>query len=130
MTEHVRWKSNQISNILLIEDFYKCNCVIRFTYIYGISFDIIIPSVDAGKLCIDNDRESIKLAPTKEVLSFKAYAVRRRMNRLRRSACQLYQSERMVHVISKLEREIELGRIRIRKDRKIHADLGKLPCRM
>ena len=83
-------------------------------------------TVDAGKLCVDMmSRESVKLAPTKEVLSFKAYSARRRMNRLRRSACMLFQSDSFIKVIDKLEQEVELGRILIRKDRKIHADLGR-----
>ena len=83
-------------------------------------------TVDAGKLCVDMmSRESVKLAPTKEVLSFKAYSARRRMNRLRRSACMLFQSDSFIKVINKLEQEVELGRILIRKDRKIHADLGR-----
>ena len=34
------------------------------------------------------------------------------------------QSELLVKVHEKLEREIECGRLCIRKDRKVHADLG------
>ena len=86
--------------------------------------------MDAGKLCVESDttiNNAIKLAPTKEVLSFRTYAQRRRLNRLRRGACMLFQSESFVRVIHKVEAEIENKRLLVRKDRKIRADLGK--CR-
>ena len=82
-------------------------------------------SVDAGSLCVDSGRNNVKLAPTREVLSFRAYAERKRLNQLRRAACRLFQSQEVVHVIQKIEVEVESGRLFIRKDRKVHADLGK-----
>ena len=66
----------------------------------------------------------IKVAPTKETLSFRMYTARRHMTRLRRTACQLYQSEDMVNVIRRLEIEIESGRLAVRRDRMIHVDIG------
>ena len=83
----------------------------------------IIVTVDARMLCMEN--LSTHLAPTKEVLSFKTYSARRRLNRLRRAACMLYQSEPVVCVIQKIEAEVESGRLLVRKDRKIQADLGE-----
>ncbi|KAG1653326.1 Abnormal spindle-like microcephaly-associated [Nymphon striatum] len=67
---------------------------------------------------------SVPKAPTKEDLSFKAYTAKKRLNRLRKAACILYQSEPMIRVISKLEAEIEKERILIRDDRAVHVDLG------
>ena len=68
--------------------------------------------------------KSQPLAPTREVLSFRAYTARRKMARLRRSACLLYQSEPLGHIIRKIEAEVENGRLAIRPDKKLHADLG------
>ena len=65
------------------------------------------------------------VAPTKEVLSFRLYAAKRRMARLRKEACMLYQCDQLAAVIHKLEREIEHGRLAIRTDRHVDADLGK-----
>ena len=73
---------------------------------------------------MDSNKNNVKLAPTKEVLSFRAYSQHRRLNQLRRSACKLFQSKEVVHVIQKVEVEVESGRLFIRKDRKVHADLG------
>ncbi|KAG1659255.1 Abnormal spindle-like microcephaly-associated [Nymphon striatum] len=81
--------------------------------------------VDAGKLWIECSKNlSVPKAPTKEDLSFKAYTAKKRLNRLRKAACILYQSEPMIRVISKLEAEIEKERILIRDDRAVHVDLG------
>ncbi|OWF49690.1 abnormal spindle-like microcephaly-associated protein homolog [Mizuhopecten yessoensis] len=80
--------------------------------------------VDAGALCVEASRSNIKLAPSKEVLSIRAYTARRRLNQLRRSSCNLFQTKEIVHVIQKLEAEIESLRLVIRKDKKVHADLG------
>lgn len=65
-----------------------------------------------------------KLAPTKEALSFKEYSAGRKLNGLRRSACKLFQSAQVVTVVQKVEVEVESQRLMIRKDRKVHADLG------
>ena len=83
-----------------------------------------LPTVNAGSLSLDSHQGTSQLAPTKEVLSFRAYAARRRLNRLRRQACQLYQSDRVVFVIRKVEVEVESRRIAMRKDKMAHADLG------
>lgn len=69
-------------------------------------------------------KKSQPLAPTREVLSFRTYTARRKMARLRRCACVLYQSEPLGHVIRKIESEVENGRLAIRPDKKLHADLG------
>lgn len=64
------------------------------------------------------------VAPTKETLSFRTYAAKRRMAKLRRDACMLYQTDMFASLIHKLEREIEHGRLAIRLDRHVNADLG------
>ncbi len=88
-------------------------------------WDCVI-TVDAGKLCIDSGmRAERQLAPTKEVLSLRTYTAHRRLNRVRRAACRMFQSEDFVKVIHKLEVEITCHRLAIRKDRMVHADLGK-----
>eukprot|EP00795_Rhopilema_esculentum_P010190 gene10190-18862_t len=76
-----------------------------------------------GKLALESDSNQ-PVAPTKEVLSFRMYAARRRMAKLRRDACSLYQCDQLATVIQKLEREIEHGRLAIRTDRQVDADLG------
>ncbi|XP_061184440.1 abnormal spindle-like microcephaly-associated protein homolog [Saccostrea echinata] len=79
--------------------------------------------VDASKLDFYKTGPH-KLAPTKEALSFREYSASRKLNGLRRSACKLFQSETVTMVVRKLEMEVESRRLMIRKDRKIHADLG------
>ena len=59
-------------------------------------------------------------APTREVLSVRAYTTRRELNTLRRNACLLWQSPGMAQVITKIETEIEMHRIVMRNDRTIH----------
>lgn len=85
-------------------------------------------SADASKLFLEvrkqTDKRDLQLAPSKEVLSLRAYTAQRHMNNLRRAACMLFQSEQVIKVIQKLEIEIETGRLRIREDRALHADLG------
>jgi len=83
----------------------------------------VVWTVDVGKLTVSMDKDVV-LAPTKEVLSLRAYTVMSQMNQLRRASCQLYQQMSMTQVIEKLEREIETGRLAVRTDRMLHADLG------
>ena len=87
---------------------------------------LVFISVDAGKLAVDVAKGNVKLAPTNEVLSFRAYSAHRKLNRLRKSACRLFQSEEVVKVVQKLEAEVESKRLRVRKDKMMHADLGEL----
>ncbi|XP_067141199.1 abnormal spindle-like microcephaly-associated protein homolog [Centruroides vittatus] len=81
--------------------------------------------VDAGKLWQENMyNAAANPAPTKEQLSFKAYTAMRQLNRLRHSACLMYQSQPMVFVITRLETEIENNKLVVRKDKALHADIG------
>lgn len=66
------------------------------------------------------------MAPTKELVSLRAYSVTRRLNRLRRDACALFTGDAFVAMTNKLEREINCGRMSLRKDRNVFADLGKI----
>ncbi|CAH1785861.1 unnamed protein product, partial [Owenia fusiformis] len=83
-------------------------------------------NIDAGRLCVDilSGNPEFKLAPTKEDLSLRAYTARRKLNRLRKGAIKLFQSSNIVKVVHKVEIEIETKRLLVRKDRKIHADVG------
>merc|ERR1712209_335978 len=63
-------------------------------------------------------------APTREVLSLRAYTARREMNRLRRNACKLWQSSHVASVVTRLELEIDKLRLVIRKDRNFNRDVG------
>ncbi|KAM9849238.1 abnormal spindle-like microcephaly-associated protein [Aulostomus maculatus] len=72
-----------------------------------------------------NDKFSVPKAPTKEEMSFSTYTARRKLNRLRRSACQLFTSEGMVKAIRRLELEVEAKRLLIRKDRHLWKDIGE-----
>uniref|UniRef100_A0A8K9V2M2 Assembly factor for spindle microtubules n=1 Tax=Oncorhynchus mykiss TaxID=8022 RepID=A0A8K9V2M2_ONCMY len=58
-------------------------------------------------------------------MSFSTYTARRRLNRLRRSACQLFTSEPMVKAIQRLELEVEARRLLVRKDRHLWKDIGE-----
>nr|KAG5712070.1 hypothetical protein BaRGS_020796 [Batillaria attramentaria] len=83
-------------------------------------------TVDARSIAFDGpaNRVAPRLAPTKEVLSFRAYAARRRLNHLRRASCRLFQSEEVVRVVCRIEVEVENRRLAVRTDRMIHADIG------
>lgn len=72
-----------------------------------------------------SDKFSVPKAPTKEELSFSTYTARRKLNRLRRSACQLFTSDAMVKAIQRLELEVEAKRLLVRKDRHLWKDIGK-----
>ncbi|CAD5121822.1 DgyrCDS10292 [Dimorphilus gyrociliatus] len=83
------------------------------------------PLVDRGQLNITTNHEkTVKLAPTKEMLSFKAYSARKQLNKLRRKAISLWQRENVIKILHRLEVEICSERLKIRPDKKIHADLG------
>ncbi|XP_047489293.1 LOW QUALITY PROTEIN: abnormal spindle-like microcephaly-associated protein homolog [Penaeus chinensis] len=84
-----------------------------------------VKKVDMGKLWSEATKSSrIEVAPTKEVMSLRAYTARRRLNRLRRKACKFYQSPEVVGVVAKLETAVDKKLLAIRKDRLTHADLG------
>lgn len=68
---------------------------------------------------------SVPKAPTKDEVSLRAYTARCRLNRLRRAACRLFTSEKMVKAMKKLEIEIEARRLIVRKDRHLWKDVGK-----
>ncbi|XP_037105159.1 abnormal spindle-like microcephaly-associated protein [Syngnathus acus] len=72
-----------------------------------------------------SDKFSVLKAPTKEEVSFRTYTARRKLNRLRRAACQLFTSETMVKAIKRLELEVEAKRLLIRKDRHLWKDIGE-----
>nr|XP_046247893.1 abnormal spindle-like microcephaly-associated protein [Scatophagus argus] len=78
-------------------------------------------SIAMGK----DDKFSVPKAPTKEEVSFSTYTARRKLNRLRRSACQLFTSEAMVKAIQRLELEVEAKRLLVRKDRHLWKDIGE-----
>ncbi|KAL1022839.1 hypothetical protein UPYG_G00033110 [Umbra pygmaea] len=85
-----------------------------------------VTKVNAVSLAVGVDEKfAINKAPTKEEMSFSTYTARRRLNRLRRSACQLFTSEPMVKAIQRLEMEVEAKRLLIRKDRHLWKDIGE-----
>ncbi|KAM8874665.1 abnormal spindle-like microcephaly-associated protein isoform 2-T2 [Spinachia spinachia] len=73
----------------------------------------------------DDDKYSVPKAPTKEEMSFSTYTARRKLNRLRRSACQLFASEALIKAIQRLELEVEAKRLLVRKDRHLWKDIGE-----
>ena len=86
---------------------------------------ISIGKVDVAKLWSQCSQDvKVPRAPTREVMSMRAYTAKREMNRLRRSACRLWQSKPVASVISKLEVEVERMRLAIRKDKNINKDVG------
>ncbi|CAL4253033.1 unnamed protein product, partial [Meganyctiphanes norvegica] len=85
-----------------------------------------VKKVDMGKLWSEATKRSrVENAPTKEVMSLRAYTAVRRLNRLRQRACRLFQSQRFVEIVAKLETAIEKKLITIRTDRQTHIDVGK-----
>nr|XP_045613042.1 abnormal spindle-like microcephaly-associated protein homolog isoform X2 [Procambarus clarkii] len=84
-----------------------------------------VKKVDMGQLWSEATKSKrVEVAPTKEVMSLRSYSARRRLNRLRRKACRLYQSDEMVEVVMNLETAIDKKYLMIRKDRLTHADIG------
>ncbi|NXN91306.1 ASPM protein, partial [Rhinopomastus cyanomelas] len=73
----------------------------------------------------NHHKASVPKAPTKEEASLKAYTARRKLNKLRRDACRLFTSEKMVKAIKKLEVEIETRRLLVRRDRHLWKDIGE-----
>ncbi|XP_039739572.1 abnormal spindle-like microcephaly-associated protein [Pteropus medius] len=87
-----------------------------------------VSEVNAAALLLgveSQHKRSVPRAPTKEETSLRAYAARCRLNGLRRAACRLFTSERMVKAIKKLEIEIEARRLAVRKDRHLWKDVGE-----
>ncbi|XP_012933393.1 abnormal spindle-like microcephaly-associated protein [Heterocephalus glaber] len=77
-------------------------------------------------LGVENQHKiSVLRAPTKDEMSLRAYTARCRLNKLRRTACHLFTSEKMVRAIKKLEIEIEAKRLIVRKDRHLWKDVGE-----
>ncbi|NWS86375.1 ASPM protein, partial [Toxostoma redivivum] len=84
--------------------------------------------VNAAALILGEEnhhKRSLPKAPTKDEASLKAYTARRKLNRLRRAACQLFTSAAMVRAIQKLELEIETRRLLVRRDRHLWKDIGE-----
>ncbi|CAG5863219.1 unnamed protein product [Menidia menidia] len=85
-----------------------------------------VAKVNAVSLAMGTDNKfSVPKAPTKEEMSFSTYTARRKLNRLRRSACQLFASETLVKAIQRLELEVEARRLLVRKDRHLWKDIGE-----
>ncbi|XP_077968525.1 uncharacterized protein LOC120344825 isoform X2 [Styela clava] len=63
-------------------------------------------------------------APSKETASLRVFRIRSRLDRLRRSACQLFQSESMINVVRKVEEAVESGHVKLRDDKRLWADVG------
>ncbi|KAM6938261.1 abnormal spindle-like microcephaly-associated protein [Lycodopsis pacificus] len=85
-----------------------------------------VATVSAVSLAIgSDDKYSVPKAPTKEEMSFSTYTARRKLNRLRRSACQLFTSEAMIKAIQRLELEVESKGLLVRKDRHLWKDIGE-----
>ncbi|XP_015255446.1 PREDICTED: abnormal spindle-like microcephaly-associated protein homolog [Cyprinodon variegatus] len=85
-----------------------------------------VPEASAVSLAFGSeDKFRVPKAPTKEEMSFSTYTAKRKLNRLRRSACQLFTSDSMVKAIQRLELEVEARRLLIRKDRHLWKDIGE-----
>nr|KAF6399570.1 assembly factor for spindle microtubules [Molossus molossus] len=87
-----------------------------------------VSEVNAATLVLGAESQhklSVPRAPTKDEMSLRAYTARCRLNRLRRAACRLFTSEKMVMAIRKLETEIEARRLTVRKDRHLWKDVGE-----
>ncbi|XP_049713783.1 abnormal spindle-like microcephaly-associated protein isoform X3 [Elephas maximus indicus] len=87
-----------------------------------------ITEVNAASILLGMESQhkiSVPRAPTKDEMSLRAYTARCRLNRVRRKACRLFTSEKLVKAIKKLEIEIEARRLIVRKDRHLWKDVGE-----
>ncbi|XP_031240091.1 abnormal spindle-like microcephaly-associated protein isoform X2 [Mastomys coucha] len=87
-----------------------------------------VSKVNAATLVLGAENQhkiSVPKAPTREEASLRAHTASCRLNRLRRTACSLFTSEKMVKAIKKVEIEIEVGRLLVRKDRHLWKDIGQ-----
>lgn len=101
----------------------KCALDFHLSWTQFVSF--VLFAASAVSLAIGSDKFNVPRAPTKEEMSFSTYTARRKLNRLRRSACQLFTSEAMAKAIQRLELEVEARRLLVRKDRHLWRDIGK-----
>jgi abnormal spindle-like microcephaly-associated protein len=63
--------------------------------------------MDVGKLWAACTKDvKVPRAPTREVLSIRAYAAIRELNSLRRNACLLWQSPAVAKVVTRIETEV------------------------
>lgn len=118
--------------ILYLHTFICLFCLNR--YVHTKTFYSCFKPLSFLSFCVVNavsiamgsdDNFSVPKAPTKEEMSLSTYTARRKLNRLRRSACQLFTSEAMVKAIQRLELEVEAKRLLVRKDRHLWKDIGK-----
>ncbi|KAL2771104.1 abnormal spindle-like microcephaly-associated protein isoform 2 [Daubentonia madagascariensis] len=115
-----RWKEKQEQgftwwlNFILTPDDFTVK-----TNIYEVNAATLLLGVE------NQHKISVSRAPTKDEMSLRAYTARCRLNRLRRTACNLFTSEKMVKAIKKLEIEIEARRLIVRKDRHLWKDVGE-----
>lgn len=87
----------------------------------------VMKKLDVAKLwsvCSSGEGVRVPRAPTREVLSMRAYSVRRDLNILRRNACALWRSPMMANMAARVEVEVEKFRFRIRDDRALAKDIG------
>lgn len=107
----------------------RSNCLLLYPYDLSILCHLVLFAflvVNAVSIVMGSgDKFSVPKAPTKEEMSFSTYTARRKLNRLRRSACQLFTSDAMVKAIQRLELEVEAKRLLVRKDRHLWKDIGK-----
>ncbi|XP_013377331.1 PREDICTED: abnormal spindle-like microcephaly-associated protein [Chinchilla lanigera] len=115
-----RWKEKQEQaftwwlNFILTPDDFTVNTNIS---------EVNVATMPLG---VENQHKiSVPRAPTKDEMSLRAYTARCRLNRLRRTACRMFTSEKMVKAIKKLEIEIEAKRLIVRKDRHLWKDVGE-----
>lgn len=101
--------------------FFELICFSNIIFFFSHFCAVSAVSIAMGS----DDNFSVPKAPTKEEMSLSTYTARRKLNRLRRSACQLFTSEAMVKAIRRLELEVEAKRLLVRKDRHLWKDIGK-----
>jgi hypothetical protein len=75
------------------------------------------------RVCTSEDK-GVPRAPTREVLSMRAYSARRQLNRLRRLACVLWQTPEVATVVTRMEVEVEKKRFMVRHDKSLNRDVG------
>ncbi|XP_018579175.1 protein abnormal spindle [Anoplophora glabripennis] len=79
--------------------------------------------VDVAKVWQECKKREVDVAPTKEIVSSK-YLVNNKLNALRKSAQNLFKSQEMSSVLSKVVLAVETGKLMIREDKDVHLNLA------
>ena len=79
-------------------------------------------AVDTGAMSMSSKKAA---AGQKQKSTLSNHFLRRKMARLRRAGCLMFQSHPLIDVLHRIEREVECERLALRSDRRLNADFGE-----